>query len=405
MPLFRSAWLLPISQPPIRDAWLRTERGRVVAFGRARPGNLASADEINLGVVAVLPGLINAHTHLELSWMRGRVPETDDFPSWIRSVISLQRRCEATGREITSAIDAAIAEARRFGTVAIGDISNTLASSSLLAERGLSAVVFRELIGFESERAPSLIAEAVSELGAVTGTDRVSHSLAAHAPYSVSPQLFSLIRSALQKTPEAPSSVHLGESRAELQFLRDGTGPWRSLLEDLGAWDPAWVAPNCDPVEFLDRLGFIEERLLVVHGVHFGQTQLTRLRERGATIVTCPRGNLRTGAGTPPVDGFYASANRVAVGTDSLASVPDLNIFAELAALRSLAPRVSAAALLESATVHGAHALGFQRLLGTVERGKSDRLIAIEVDTARSDVQEQLVSGITEEQISWLPES
>ena len=93
MPQYRAAWLLPISQPPIRDAWLRTERGRIVAFGHSRPGDFTASDEIDLGNVAVLPGLVNAHTHLELSWMRGRVPATDDFPtgsdrSW---------RCGASG--------------------------------------------------------------------------------------------------------------------------------------------------------------------------------------------------------------------------------------------------------------------------------------------------------------------
>ena len=86
------AWLLPISQPPIRDAWLRTDRGRIVAFGHSRPGDFTAADEIDLGDVAVLPGLVNAHTHLELSWMRGRIPETDDFGEWIRTVIELKNR-------------------------------------------------------------------------------------------------------------------------------------------------------------------------------------------------------------------------------------------------------------------------------------------------------------------------
>ena len=90
MTQYRVAWLLPISQPPIRDAWLRTDRGRIVAFGHSRPGDFTAVDEIDLGDVAVLPGLVNAHTHLELSWMRGRIPETTDFGAWIRTVIELK---------------------------------------------------------------------------------------------------------------------------------------------------------------------------------------------------------------------------------------------------------------------------------------------------------------------------
>ena len=150
------------------------------------------------------------------------------------------------------------------------------------------------------------------------------HALAPHAPYSVSPALFGLIRAALQQDPFARSSVHLGESAAEIEFLRDGTGPWRARLEEMGKWDPSWVCRRSGPVEYLDRMGFLDDRVLVVHGVHFGAAELERLAAKGATLVTCPRGNMLTGAGAPPIEDFFESGVRVAVGTDSLASVPDL---------------------------------------------------------------------------------
>ncbi len=116
MRVLPNAWLLPISQPPIRDAWLRTDRGRIVAFGHSRPGDFTAADEIDLGQVAVLPALVNAHTHLELSWMRGRIPETGDFNEWIRTVIELKARAAEQGESVARAIDDAIREARGFGT-------------------------------------------------------------------------------------------------------------------------------------------------------------------------------------------------------------------------------------------------------------------------------------------------
>jgi cytosine/adenosine deaminase-related metal-dependent hydrolase len=118
--------------------------------------------------------------------------------------------------------------------------------------------------------------------------------------------------------------------------------------------------------------------------------------------VTCPRGNLRTGAGTPPVAEFYESEVRVAVGTDSLAGVPDLNLFAELAQLRRLAPQVSSRRLLESATWQGARALGFESEFGTIESGKRARLIAVEVPASIVDVEEYLLSGIDADQIRWI---
>ena len=400
MPYFRTAWLLPVSQPPIRDAWLRTDRGRIVAFGQSRPGDFAASDEVDLGDVVVMPGLVNAHTHLELSWMRGRVPEHDLFDRWIRRVIELKK--DAGADEVVRAIEEAIREARGFGTVLVGDITNTLASSRPLREQGMAGVVFHELLGFRREDATALMQEAAARLEQEPASDRLRHALAPHAPYSVSPALFGLIRAALQRDPFGRSSVHLGEAASEIEFLERGSGPCRDGLERMGKWDASWVAPQCDPVEYLDRMGFLDDRILVVHGVQFGEAALARLATKGVTLVTCPRGNIRTGAGRPPIDEFFASGVTVAVGTDSLASVPDLNIFAELREMRRLAPAVPARALLESATINGARALGFEADFGTIDSGKQDALVAVQLDGYVPNVEEYLVEGIDAAQISWL---
>src|SRR3954463_15613930 len=111
MPQFRAAWLLPITQPPIRDAGVLHDRGRIVAFGHSQPGDFTPSGEIDLGHVAVLPGLVNAHTHLELSWLRGRIEPTDDFPGWIRSVVKLIQQAADHVAEVQSAISSAIEEA------------------------------------------------------------------------------------------------------------------------------------------------------------------------------------------------------------------------------------------------------------------------------------------------------
>ncbi|HKY21948.1 MAG TPA: amidohydrolase family protein [Vicinamibacterales bacterium] len=402
MPQYRAGWLLPISQPPIRDAWLRTEQGRIVAFGHSRPGDFTASDEIDLGHAAVLPGLVNVHTHLELSWMRGRIPETDDFPAWIRSVLALGREAKPGADEVARAIAETIDEARAFGTAVVGDISNSLASSPVLAAQDMPAVVFHELIGFRSADAGRIVAEAIERLRQLPESANVRHTLAPHAPYSVSPALFGAIRTALQQTPLARSSLHLGESTAEMEFLRDGTGPWRELLETMDTWDPSWVVPKCSPVDYVHQMACLDERLLVVHGVQLGESELKRLAAAGATLVTCPRGNVRTGAGEPPIDEFFESGARVAVGTDSLASVPDLNLFSELAEMRRLAPVVPARLLLESATAAGARALGFESDFGTIEAGKRDRLISVDLDGYVPNVEEYLVSGIDASRIRWL---
>ena len=401
MPYYRAGWLLPISQPPIRDAWIRTESGRIVAFGHCRPGDLIEADEIDLGNVAVLPGLVNAHLHLELSWMRGRIPETDDFGGWIRRLLDLRRTEEPPHGVVAEAAANAVNESRAFGTAVVGDVSNTLTTTSPLMHAGMAGVVFHELIGFRGSDADAIFCRASEALKDLPAHDRLRHALAPHAPYSVSPALFGRIRAALSADPLSRTTIHLGESTPELRFLREGTGPYREILEELDKWDASWSVPGCGPVEYLDRLAFLNERVLVVHGVQFGREDLDRVAAKEATLVTCPRGNIRTGAGEPPIDDFYESGAHVAVGTDSLASVPDLNVFAELAELRRLAPYLPARRILESATIVGASALGFDADFGTIDAGKRDALIAVHLDGGGS-VEEYLVSGIGAEQIEWV---
>jgi cytosine/adenosine deaminase-related metal-dependent hydrolase len=156
-------------------------------------------------------------------------------------------------------------------------------------------------------------------------------------------------------------------------------------------------------VEYLHRQGLIDARMIAVHGVQMTASDLARLASHDATLVTCPRSNAHTGAGHPPVESFYASGVRMAVGTDSLASTPDLNLFSELAALRALAPGVPASALLDSATRQGARALGLDGEFGTLEPGRRARLLAVAIPPATADVERYLVSGIEPGQLRWIP--
>jgi len=408
---YHAAWILPIAEPPIRDGWFAVDRGRVVASGSLGPagrrGLADGAREVDLGDVAVLPGLCNAHTHLELSYLRDEVPPASQFVTWIRGVIDARRRRpDAAAPEILDAVHRAVTESIAFGTAVVGDISNTLVTFGPLARSPLAGVVFYELIRFNAADPDAVVERASRELETVVATERATErvrtSLAAHAPYSVAPLLLRAIRKTVDRDPFAPCSIHLAESVEEVEFIRSGGGPWRALLEELGSWDPGWVAPGGSPVDFLDDSGFLNGRVLAVHGVQMTTNDLQRLAARGTTVVTCPRSNGHTGAGAPPIEDFYSAGVPVAVGTDSLASAPDLNVFAELATMRALAPTVPAAALLDSATRQGARALGFDADYGTIEPGKTARLLQVALPSSSIDVEEYLVSGIEPEQIRWI---
>jgi cytosine/adenosine deaminase-related metal-dependent hydrolase len=196
--------------------------------------------------------------------------------------------------------------------------------------------------------------------------------------------------------------VHLAESREEVELIVHGTGGWRDLLVTLGAWTDEWEVPGVSPAEYLAGSGFLDSRVMAVHGVQLEGDDLDRLRALGVTIVSCPRSNRHVGVGDPPLEAFYATGVKVAFGTDSLASVADLNLFSELALARRLAPRVPARSLLESATRSGADALGFGDEFGSIEAGKRAALIAVRLPAGVGDVEEYLLSGIEPDAIMWL---
>ena len=394
MRAYRAAWVLPIAGPPVADAVVAIDGDRIVAIDSSTVDSV-----VDLGRVALLPGLVNAHTHLELSWLRDRVPPRSSFDAWVRDL--MRQRRETADPPIQAAIAEAIGEAQRCGTSLVGDIANTLATAGPLLASRLGGVVFREVIAFQSSKADEVVSRALDELQGVPWTAGLRGTLATHAPYSVSPALFRAVGDYVATTGNV-TSVHVAESPEEVEFIRTGSGPPRAMLERLQVWDSTWPIPCCSPVEYLDRLGVLGPRTIAVHCVQTRADDLHVLRQRGATVVTCPRSNEWTGAGQAPIARFFESGVRVAIGTDSLASAPDVNVFAELAAARRLAPAIPARDLLCAATLNGAKALGFGETHGSIAPGKQAFLIAVALPADVEDVEEYLVSGVPAAQVKWI---
>lgn len=404
---WRAEWVVPISGPPVFDAGVVAQAGRIVEVGpwEAVESSLARRAEAgipvvrrDLGRVALMPPLVNAHTHLELSWMAGRLPQAPTMPEWAQQLVRLRA---STRVDEVEASARGVEQSLACGTGVVGDVSNSLASCGPLSRSPLRAVVFHELLGFNTPDPAGRVGAAADRARAAQAAN-VAVTLAAHAPYSVSPALFREIACAAQDLAPGLTAVHLAESPEELEFLRSGTGPWRALLERVGTWTDAWEAPRCGPVEYLDRVGFLRPGVIVVHGVQLTPGELDRLAAAGATLVTCPRSNRRLGVGDPPVAAMLASGVNVAVGTDSLASNDDLSVFAEVAALRRLAPHVPPRRLLDVATRAGAAALRADRDVGAVAPGQRAELIAVRLPDDVGDVEEALVSGVDASQIEWV---
>ncbi len=402
----RAAWVCPIDAPPVRNGWITIAGGRVTGYGgeeAAWPSHIGAVRD--LGRVAILPGLVNAHTHLELSWLRDRVPPTASFIDWVAQLLAARGPVggDTNPDRVQQAAQVAARESRETGTCLVGDVSNSLLSLDAIADARLEAVVFHELVGFnETGNAAVERSRTLRQGRALPRGVRVT--VAPHAPYSVSAELFRAIHQDVTQSTVRLSSIHVGESPEELEMLKEGTGPWPAFLRSVGAWRQGWTPPGVGPVEYLDGLGVLDAHTLVVHGVQLDATALARLAERGCTLVTCPRSNRWVGVGPPPVARFYGSGVRVAVGTDSLASVADLNLFSELVEMRWLAPNVPACELLRSATLQGARALGRGDELGSIAPGKRAELLAVRLPDDVEDVEEYLVSGIEAEQVSWIVE-
>jgi len=377
MSLHRAAWVLPISAPPIPDGAVAVEGGRIAAAGpfaalrRTHPGEVADH-----GDALLLPGLINAHTHLEWSFLRGGIGPRRDFVGWVREITA--RKLATTLEETAAAVGGAVEEAVATGTVAVSEVLNNATfcvetSIERLAARGVRGVGFLELLGFEGVQATETVRAGLKALEMIRGRGpSLPFHLSPHAPYSVSPALFRLIHSQTERR-----TVHLAENEAEVRLLASGDGPWRDLLQELGRWDPSWSPPGVSPVRYLDGLGFLDDRTLAVHAVQVNDEDIAILRERRTPVCLCPRSNARLNVGRAPARKFFDAGLTVALGTDSLASNEDLDMFAEMRALRDQNPGLSAGEVVRAATLHGAVALGMEGDLGSLAPGKSARFIGV----------------------------
>jgi cytosine/adenosine deaminase-related metal-dependent hydrolase len=246
-----------------------------------------------------------------------------------------------------------------LGTAAIGDVGNSVAAAPGIGRAGLHGVLFHELFGSREMATGDALADAARERAEVAEWPaHLGYVPAPHAPYSTGPELMARIFAAAAATGRA-TSIHVAEGEDEIALLRDGSGKWPGLLAGMGV-DPATRVPRKSPVAYLASLGAFETATppLLVHMVHADADDRRIAREAHATVVLCPRSNLHIGGRLPDVNALVTGGLPLALGTDSLASVPDLSLWAEMATLAAHFPAVRASHWLGAATRGGARALG-----------------------------------------------
>lgn len=381
--LVSARWVLPIIDAPIREgAVMLNADGVVLAVGSRedlRTRFTDVAEERAQGVL--LPGLVNAHCHLELSALRGQVPGGGGLIAWAGAL--MRARAALTPADAQRAAHEAATAAVRMGTVAVGDVGNSLAAVRAIEDAGLRGMVFHELVGSREAQPGGALADAARELDALT-TDGLwpaglGYALAPHAPYSVGPELLRQIFSSAARAGQ-PTSIHVAEDPDELALLRDGGGRWPAVLDAMGV-APGSRVPRLAPVAYLESVGAFTTSSppLLVHMVHADAADRRRARDAGAPVVLCPRSNLHIGGQLPDVPALMADGVALALGTDSLASTDTLSLWAEMATLTAWFPAVPPARWLDAATRGGAEALQLPAY-GGLGPGKRPGLLDVLVD-------------------------
>jgi cytosine/adenosine deaminase-related metal-dependent hydrolase len=359
-------WIFPVDSPPLKDGTITICAERIQAVD---PHGTRRADE-DLGNVAILPGFANAHTHLDLSGLKNRIQPGIDFLQWLRMVVAHRRSLtlEQTAKNIQAGIDQCI----KHGTTLVGDIASQGLSWPLLVESPIRSVVFYELLGLPQERAEQVEREARIWLAEHPGTATCRPGLSPHAAYSVRVSLFEAAFQ-MARDQRLPLATHLAETREELELLEHRRGPFVDFLKELGVWDPEGLLGDLEDVF---HLGSRLPNFLVIHGNYLSDDALLTIH-RSPTVVYCPRTHAAFGHGLHPFQRILAEGGRVALGTDSLASNPDLDVLAEARFIHKYYPNVPGETLLRMITLSGAEALGWDKETGSLTPGKSADMVVL----------------------------
>ena len=379
--VYSARWVLPVSASPIENGAVAVEGQRIVGVGdRAEiVARFPSFRVENLGEAVILPGLINTHTHLELTAMRGYLEnEETDFFAWLKK-LTLARLNVLTPDDLRVSVLWGACEAVRAGITCVGDASDAaLISMQALREIGMRGVVYQESFGPD----PRLVNENFEKLKAKVQelrgneSDLVRAGVSPHAPYTVcGPQLKMIAEFA--ETERLPLMMHAAESEAEDLLLREGCG---KFADGLAKRSIEWNAPRVSTIQYLNQVGVLRVRPLLAHCIRVDAADVDALRDTGAKVAHCPKSNAKLGHGRAPFGKFVAAGVAVGLGSDSVASNNTCDMLEEARFATLLARtdgRITAKQALEAATIGGARSFDLDSEIGQLKEGSQADLTAI----------------------------
>jgi 5-methylthioadenosine/S-adenosylhomocysteine deaminase len=361
-------WVLPVSSPPIRHGAVAIEDGRIAAVGT----QVDLGRGIEYPDAVILPGFVNAHSHLEYAVYAG-FGDGQPFAPWI--LIHVERKARIGLEEMEAIARLGAAECLASGITTVGDCSFVGASASACDALGLRAIVYLEVFGTTDEQLETRF-EANRERVAGSFSDRVRLGISPHAPYTVSPELYAACLEL-----GLPVATHLSESPDEDTWMRRGEGPWKPVADALPP------PPGTSGIRLLADRGLLRRGTVAAHCVTVDDEEMALLAEHAVAVAHCPRSNALLGCGIAPVRELLDAGITVGLGTDSPASTPSFDFFEELRAAlffaraRERSPEaLSATEALELATLGSARALGLSDEVGSLEQGKRADLAVVSLE-------------------------
>jgi cytosine/adenosine deaminase-related metal-dependent hydrolase len=392
--LYRARWLLPISSAPIEDGAIVVTGGRLAAVGKHAElaGNFSDLPVEDFGQAAILPGLVNVHTHLELTAMRGFLEAEElDFFAWLRK-LTMARLERMTPDDLYVSASWGVCEAARAGITCVGDASDAAGQSMrALRDAGLRGTVYQESFGPDPQLARENFAKLQAKVVALreAETPLLRVGVSPHAPYTVCSAQLELI-SDFALAEKLPLMMHAAESNSEELLLREGSGPFATGLAKRGI---QWPTPACSTIRYLADHGVLSTRPLLTHCIRVDAADIEIIKESGAAIAHCPKSNAKLGHGRAPFAKFLAAVIPLGLGSDSVASNNVCDIFEEtrFAVLLARAhgdfrigpPVPVARDALRIATLGGAQALNLRDEVGALEVGLQADFIAVSLNAAQ----------------------
>jgi cytosine/adenosine deaminase-related metal-dependent hydrolase len=380
--VFSAKWVVPMDGPPLYDAEVVIDGTTIEAI---RPCRTPSNERRDFGNAILLPGLINAHTHLEYTALRGYLEEMPFFP-WIRSLTAAKAYLDIADWHISAKLGAL--ECLASGITTIGDNTDVGVTLDAALECGLRGTIYQEFFCIDHRTSTTDIMtelEAKVQLLSEKANDRLKVGVSPHATYTINPEAFAALRShPLLST--RPMSIHVAESPAEVELTQFGMGEFAEMYERRGI---EWQVPHVSPTQYLADQGVLGDNTLLIHAVHQSQDDMVLVAKSRCSIIHCPKSNAKLGAGIAPLTSWLKQTDiKLGIGTDSAVSNNSIDLFEEMrfALLLQRAQResvevVSAKNVLELATIRGAEAIGLSGVVGSLTPGKKADMIAVNLNS------------------------